>query len=150
MWAVQDRAVLMIMERMENGMISGYKFGKIEDMNCFEDETNDSLYFPVADSTDFPKEIRDKTEKMINSLIYDYEVKNNCKLFLSRLCLNARMITCLDNKGDWRYEISVVITGNEAGNNLWVEDSYEISAEDHLYELFKMYFMKQVEKILFG
>ena len=138
------------MEGMENDMINGYEFGKIEDMNCFEDGTNDSLYFPVVDSADFPKEVRDKTEEMINSLIRGYESENNCKLFLSRLCLNARVITYLDHKGDWRYEISVVITGNEAWNDLWIEDSHEISSEDHLYEPFKMYFMEQVEKFYLG
>lgn len=60
------------------------------------------------------------------------------------------MITYLNHKGDWRYETLIAITGNETSDDLWIEDSHEISLEDHLYEPFKMYFMEQVEKILFG
>lgn len=51
-------------------MINTYQFGRVENLNCFGDGTTNIVYFPVTDSLDFPKAIRDKAEKMIDSIIH--------------------------------------------------------------------------------
>ena len=131
-------------------MISIYKFGKIENIDSFEDEVNNIIYFPVRDSMDFPKAIRDKAEKMIDSMIHIYELENNCKLDLLELCLNARMVVYVDKDGNWTYEILVVISGNMILDDIWIEDSYIIGLDDPLYEPFKAYFMERLEKSIFN
>lgn len=131
-------------------MINTYQFERVEDQNCFEDGTTNMIYFPVADSPDFPKVIRDKAKEMIDSMIYTYEKENNCKLDLSKLCLNARIIAFVGNNGNWSYEIAVVISGNiEEFDDIWIERSYAISQDNLLYAQFKAYFMEQLEKRLF-
>ena len=132
-------------------MINIYQFGRVEDQNCFEDGETNMIYFPViTDSPDFPKAIRDKAEEMIDSMIHTYETDNNCKLDLSKLCLNARIIAFVGNGGNWSYEIAVVMAGNiEEFDDIWIERSYAISRDDLLYAQFKVYFMEQLEKKLF-
>ena len=131
-------------------MINTYQFGHVDDLNCFEDGTTHIVYFPVIDSPDFPKAIRGKTEEMIDSMIHIYEMENNCKLDLSKLCLNARIIVFVGNNGNWSYEIAVVISGNiEEFADIWMERSYAISRDDLIYAQFKAYFMEQLEKKLF-
>lgn len=117
----------------------------------FEDGATNMIYFPViTDSQDFPKMIRDKAEEMIDSMIHAYKTENNCKLDLSKLCLNARIISFVGNGGNWSYEIAVVISSNiEEPYDVWIERSYAISRDDFLYEQFKVYFMEQLEKKLF-
>ena len=131
-------------------MINIYQFERVEDQNCFEDGATNIIYFPVVDSPDFPKVIRDKAEEMIDSIVHTYETENNCKLDLSKLCLNARIIAFVGNNGNWSYEIAVVISSNiEELYDVWIERSYAISQDDLLYEQFKAYFMEQLEKKLF-
>lgn len=133
-----------------NIMINKYQFGRIEDLSCFDDGVTNIVYFPVIGSADFPKAIRNKAEEMIGSIIHVYETDNHCKLDLSKLCLNARIIAFVGNNGNWIYEIAVVISGNmEEFDNIWIERSYSISRNDPLYEQFKAYFMEQLEKELF-
>lgn len=127
-----------------------YKFGKNDSVDSFGDGVNNILYFPVKDSVDFPKAIRDKTEKMIDGMIYTYEMENSCTLNLSKLCLNARMVVFMDKDGNWKYEIVVVISGDRELDYIWIEDSYIIGLDDLLYEPFKGYFMEQLEKSLFN
>ena len=131
-------------------MINTYQFGRVENQNCFEDGATNIIYFPVTDSLDFPKTIRDKAEEMIDSMIHAYEKENNCKLDLSKLCLNARIIAFVGNNGNWSYEIAVVISSNiEELYDVWIERSYAISRDNLLYVQFKAYFMEQLEKRLF-
>lgn len=131
-------------------MINTYQFGRVENLDCFEDDITNIVYFPITDSPDFPKAIRDKTEEMIGSMIHTYETENNCKLDLSKLCLNARILTFVGNSGNWTYEIAVVISGNiEEFDDIWIERSYAINWDDLLYVQFKAYFMEQLEKKLF-
>lgn len=131
-------------------MINTYQFGRVEDINCFEDDITNIVYFPVTDSPDFPKSIRNKAEELIDSMIHTYEAENNCKLDLSKLCLNTRIIAFAGNNGNWIYEIAVVISGNmEEFDNIWIEKSYAISRYDLLYVQFKAYFLEQLEKKLF-
>lgn len=131
-------------------MINTYQFGRVENLDCFEDDITNIVYFPVTDSPDFPKAIRDKAEEMIDSMVCICEKDNHCKLDLSKLCLNARIIAFSGNNGNWSYEIAVVISGNiEEIDDIWIERSYAISRDDLLYVQFKAYFMEQLEKKLF-
>ncbi|MDE6740395.1 MAG: hypothetical protein K2K07_15030 [Lachnospiraceae bacterium] len=131
-------------------MINTYQFGCVEDQNCFEDGATNMIYFPVTDSPDFPKAIRDKAKEMIDSMVHTYETENNCKLDLSKLCLNARIIAFVGNNRRWSYEIAVVISSNiEELYDVWIERSYAISRDDLLYVEFRAYFMEQLEKKLF-
>ena len=131
-------------------MISGYGFGKTERQNCFEDGTVNTLYFPVMDSDGFPPEIRSKTGEIIENMLRAYEAENGCELDLSALCLNARMVVFMDKTGKWSYETAVVISGKSGCDDVWIEEDYSIKPEDHLYEIFRRYFMEQLESNLFN
>lgn len=131
-------------------MINKYRFGRIEDLSCFDDGVTNIVYFPVTDSEDFPKVIRDKAKEMIDSMVHICEKDNHFKLDLSKLCLTARIIASAGNNGYWIYEIAVVISGNIEGfDEIWIERSYSISRNDPLYVQFKAYFMGMLEMELF-
>jgi hypothetical protein len=126
-------------------MISNYGFEDIEIQNSFEDRVTDIIYFPVTDSEDFPIEIREKTEEIIDHIIHTH------KLDISKLRLNARIIVYSDVNGNWLNEISVVISdySGDAFDDAWIEEEYSIGHEDPLYAPLKAYVMKQIEEILF-
>ena len=124
-------------------MISNYGFEDIEIQNSFEDRVTDIIYFPVTDSEDFPIEIREKTEEIIDHIIHTH------KLDISKLRLNARIIVYSDVNGNWLNEISVVISDYSAFDDAWIEEEYSIGHEDPLYAPLKAYVMKQIEEILF-
>ena len=126
-------------------MISNYRFEDIEMQNSFEEGVTDIIYFPVTDSEDFPTEIREKTEEIIDHIIHAH------KLDISKLRLNARIIVYSDANCDWLNEISVLISDYSADalDDAWIEEEYSIGHEDPLYAPLKAYVMKQVEEILF-
>lgn len=126
-------------------MISNYRFEDIEMQNSFEEGVTDIIYFPVTDSEDFPIEIREKTEEIIDHIIHTH------KLDISKLRLNARIIVYSDVNGNWLNEISVVISdySGDAFDDAWIEEEYSIGHEDPLYAPLKAYVMKQIEEILF-
>lgn len=126
-------------------MISNYRFEDIEIENSFEEGVTDMIYFPVTDSEDFPMEIREKTEEIINHIIHTH------KLDISKSRLNARIIVYSDVNGDWLNEISVLISDYSADalDDAWIEEVYSIGHDDPLYVPLKAYVMKQVEEILF-
>ena len=126
-------------------MISNYGFEDIEIQNSFEDRVTDIIYFPVTDSEDFPIEIREKTEEIIDHIIHTH------KLDISKLRLNARIIVYSDVNGNWLNEISGVISdySGDAFDDAWIEEEYSIGHEDPLYAPLKAYVMKQIEEILF-
>lgn len=121
-------------------MFDKYKFEEIEAQNCFEHGVVDILYFPITNKNDFPKEIRDKAEEMINDMIQTY------KLDISQMRLNARIIVFCDKEGSWKKEISIVIADDGIGD--LIEKSYSVECRDALYKPFKEHFMKQLENLL--
>ena len=125
-------------------MLSKYKFEEVERQECFEDGVNDILYFPITDSKDFPLEIREKAEEIIDRIIHTHD------LDISKLRLNARIIVFSDTNGKWINEISIVISDYSAFDDTWIDEEYAIGHDDSLYEPFKAYFMKRLEEILFG
>ena len=124
-------------------MISNYRFEDIEMQNSFEEGVTDMIYFPVTDSEDFPTEIREKTEEIIDHIIHAH------KLDISKLRLNARIIVYSDANCDWLNEISVLISDYSAFDDAWIEEEYSIGHEDPLYAPLKAYVMKRIEEILF-
>ena len=124
-------------------MISNYRFEDIEMQNSFEEGVTDIIYFPVTDSEDFPTEIREKTEEIIDHIIHAH------KLDISKLRLNARIIVYSEANCDWLNEISVLISDYSAFDDAWIEEEYSIGHEDPLYAPLKAYVMKQIEEILF-
>lgn len=101
------------------------------------------IYFPVTDSEDFPQEIREKTEEIIDRIIHTH------KLDISKLRLNARIIVYSDANCDWLNEISVLISDYSAFNDARIEEEYSIGHDDPLYVSLKAYVMKQIGEILF-
>lgn len=55
-------------------MFNRFKFEDVEIENSFEHGVTDMIYFPVTDSADFPKEIREKTEEIIDHIIHTHEL----------------------------------------------------------------------------
>lgn len=141
--------ILPVRVREGKFMLSKYKLEKIDRQNCFEDGVSNILYFPITDSGDFPRGIRSKTENIIDGMINTYEVDNNCKLDLTRLHLNARMVVFMDKSGNWSKEISVVVSGASASDDIWIEGEYSIEDGDSLYKPFRAYFMRRLEEKLF-
>lgn len=125
-------------------MISNYRFEDIEIQNSFEEGVTDMIYFPVTDSEDFPMEIREKTEEIIDRIIHTH------KLDISKLRLNARIIVYSDADCNWLNEISVLISDYySALDDAWIEEEYSIGQEDPLYVPLKAYVMKRIGEILF-
>lgn len=124
-------------------MISNYRFENIEMENSFEEGVTEMIYFPVTDSEDFPMEIREKTEEIIDRIIHTH------KLDISKLRLNARIIVYSDVNCNWLNEISVMISDYSSFDDMWIEEVYSIGHEDFLYVPLKAYVMKQIEEILF-
>lgn len=124
-------------------MISNYRFEDIEIQNSFEEGVTDMIYFPVTDSEDFPMEIREKTEEIIDRIIHTH------KLDISKLRLNARIIVYSDVNCNWLNEISVLISDYSASDDTWIEEEYTIGHEDPLYVPLKAYVMKRLGEILF-
>lgn len=125
-------------------MLNRFKFEDIEIQNSFEDGVTDMIYFPITDSEDFPMEIREKTEEIIDHMIHTHE------LDISKLRLNARIIAYSDVNCNWLNEISVLISDYySALDDAWIEEEYSIGREDSLYEPFKAYVMKRLGEILF-
>lgn len=126
-------------------MISNYRFEDIEIQNSFEEGVTDMIYFPVTDSEDFPMEIREKTEEIIDRIIHTH------KLDISKSRLNARIIVYSDVNGDWLNEISVLISDYsvDALEDAWIEEEYRIGHDDPLYAPLRTYVMKQIGEILF-
>lgn len=124
-------------------MLSRFKFEDIEIQNSFEEGVTDMIYFPVTDSQDFPMEIREKTEEIIDRIIHTH------KLDISKLRLNARIIVYSDVNCNWLNEISVLISDYSASDDTWIEEEYTIGHEDPLYVPLKAYVMKRLGEILF-
>lgn len=124
-------------------MLSRFKFEDIEIQNSFEEGVTDMIYFPVTDSEDFPTEIREKTEEIIDRIIHTH------KLDISKLRLNARIIVYSDVNCNWLNEISVMISDYSTFDDTWIEEGYTIGHEEPLYVPLKAYVMKQIEEILF-
>lgn len=124
-------------------MINNYRFEDIEMQNSFEEGVTKIIYFPVTDSEDFPMEIREKTEEIIDHIIHTH------KLDISKLRLNARIIVYSDVNGNWLNEISVLISDYSTFDDTWIEEEYSIGHENPLYAPLKAYVMKQLEEILF-
>ncbi len=104
------------------------------------------IYFPVTDSEDFPMEIREKTEEIIDRIIHTH------KLDISKSRLNARIIVYSDADCNWLNEISVLISdyySAGAFDDSWIEEEYSIGHDDPLYVPLKAYVMKQIGEILF-
>ena len=55
-------------------MISNYRFEDVEMQNSFEEGVTDMIYFPVTDTEDFPTEIREKTEEIIDHIIHAHKL----------------------------------------------------------------------------
>lgn len=124
-------------------MISNYRFEDIEIQNSFEEGVTDMIYFPVTDSEDFPTEIREKTEEIIDYIIHAH------KLDISKSRLNARIIVYSDANCNWLNEISVLISDYSASDDAWIEEVYSIGHDDPLYVPLRTYVMKQIGEILF-
>lgn len=127
-------------------MLNRFKFEDVEIENSFEHGVTDMIYFPVTDSEDFPMEIREKTEEIIDHMIHTHE------LDISKLRLNARIIAYSDANYNWLNEISVMILdyySAGAFDDTWIEEVYSIGHEDSLYVPLKAYVMKRLEEILF-
>ena len=127
--------------------INIYRFGKIENISSFTDNTSNNIYFPISDSSEIPSLILDKTEEMIRCMLHDYEVEKGYILDLSKLCLCARLVAFINKEGKAIKGISVIIFGID--ENECIEDEYRIVEGDALYEPFREYFMEQLEKSLF-
>lgn len=130
-------------------MLSSFAFHKIEDRDCF-DGVADAMYFPISDSLDFPKSIRNKAEQIIHRMLYVYEREHSCHLDLSELDLEANIGVSWDKDGKQTNEIEVLISGCMGNDEVWLVECQRILKDDVLYKPFKRYFMKQVEKRLFG
>ena len=122
-------------------MLSRYQFKKVNDLKFLHEEIPDSISFPVNDSAEFPGEIRERAEEIIDGIIRD-----NSLLDLSNLALDARIQVSFNDEGVPSLNISVFITDDL---DLCILEDVTIHNGDLLYEPVRKYFMQQLEKALF-
>lgn len=122
-------------------MLSQYQFKKVYDMKSFQEETPSPISFPINDSADFPSEVREKAEELIDEIIHDNSLQD-----LSKLSLDARIQVCFNNEGSTTLNISVFITDDR---DLCLQKDTAVHNGDPLYESVRKYFMQQLEKTLF-
>lgn len=126
-----------------------YRFGKKEMGSSFTEDMCNIIYFPVFDSPGIPTVILNKTGEIIEFMIRNYESENGCILDLSRLCLCARLEAFLNKEGKFVKVISVVISGFDGHEDIWMESEYDIS-KSALLEQFREYFMNKLSDNLFN
>lgn len=122
-------------------MLDKYQFNKVYDLKSFQEETPNPISFPVNDSADFPGEVREKAEELIDGIIHDNSLQD-----LSKLSLDARIQVCFNNEGSPVLNISVFITDDR---DLCIQKDIAVHNGDPLYEPVRKYFMEQLEKALF-
>ena len=122
-------------------MLSQYQFKKVYDMKSFQEETPSPISFPINDSADFPSEVREKAEELIDGIIHDNSLQD-----LSKLSLDARIQVCFNNEGSPTLNISVFITDDL---DICIQKDVAVNNGDPLYESVRKYFMQQFEKTLF-
>lgn len=122
-------------------MLSKYQFKKVYGMNSFQEETPSPISFPINDSAEFPGEVREKAEELIDGIIQDNSLQD-----LSKLSLDARIQVCFNNEGLPVLNISIFITDDL---DICIQKDVAVHNGDPLYEPLRRYFMQQLEKALF-
>lgn len=122
-------------------MLSRYQFKKVNDLKSLQEDIPNSISFPVNDSAEFPREIRERAEEIIDGIIHD-----NSLLDLSNLTFDARIQVSFNDEGVPSLSISVFITDDL---DLSILEEVAIHNGDPLYEPVRKYFMQQLEKALF-
>lgn len=128
-------------------MLGKYGFKGLDGESCFCHGGFGSIYFPVLDSGETPEGIMRKTEQMVDELLHIYYIAHGCRMQLSGLYLNALVKV---NTDDRSMGISVKISDYDLVEDHMVEKNYGIWRGNPLYGEYKSYFMKQLEKELFG
>lgn len=122
-------------------MLSRYQFKEVNDLKSFQEEIPNSISFPVNDSAEFPAEVRERAEEIIDGIIRDNSLQD-----LSELALDVRIQVSFNDEGVPRLNISVFITDDL---DLSILEEVTIRNVDPLYEPIRKYFMWQLEKALF-
>ena len=122
-------------------MLSRYQFKEVNDLKSFQEEIPNSISFPVNDSAEFPSEVRERAEEIIDGIIRD-----NSLLDLSELALDVRIQVSFNDEGVPSLNISVFITDDL---DLSILEEVTIRNVNPLYEPVRKYFMQQLEKALF-
>ena len=122
-------------------MLGRYQFRKVYDLKSFQEERPNPISFPISDSAEFPVEIRERAEEIIDKIIHD-----NSLLDLSNLTLDVRIQVSFNDEGVPSLNISVFITDDL---DLSILEEVTIHDGDPLYEPVRKYFMQQLEKALF-
>lgn len=128
-------------------MLGKYGFKGLDGESCFCHGGFGSIYFPVLDSGETPEGIMRKTEQMVDELLHAYPVIHGCSMKVSGLYLNAVVQL---NPEDRSMGISVKVSDYDLVEDHMAEKNYGIWRGNSLYGEFKSYFMKQLEKELFG
>lgn len=128
-------------------MLGRYGFRGLDAESCFCDSGSGSLYFPVLDSVETPEGIMAKTEEMVDGLLHMYYFMNGCRMETGELYLNAVVKV---NPAEKKMGIHVKISDYDSLEDHVAEKKYSIWRGNPLYGQFKSYFMRQLEKELFG
>lgn len=122
-------------------MLGRYQFRKVYDLKSFQEEKPNPISFPIDDSAEFPAEIRERAEEIIDGMIRDNSLQD-----LSKLTLDVRIQVGFNDEGLPGLSISVFITDDF---ELCILKDVVINNGDPLYEPIRKYFMQQLEKALF-
>lgn len=128
-------------------MLSRYGFQGLDAESCFQEPECGNLYFPVLDSAETPEGIIKKTEGMVNEMLHMYRISHGHEMHLSGLYLNAVVKV---NPAEKKMGIHVKISDYDSLEDHVAEKKYSIWRGNPLYGQFKSYFMRQLEKELFG
>lgn len=125
-------------------MLSKYGFKGQDAESCFDDPEFENMYFPILDSVEAPKGIMDKTEEMIEELLRMYQINS-----IRRMGLYLNALVQVDPAKN-KMGICVKISDYDSLEDHIAEKRFIIWRGSPLYGEFKSYFMRQVEKELFG
>jgi len=125
-------------------MLSKYGFKGQDAESCFDDPEFGNMYFPILDSVEAPKGIMDKTEEMIEELLRMYQINS-----IRRMGLYLNALVQVDPAKN-KMGICVKISDYDSLEDHIAEKRFIIWRGSPLYGEFKSYFMRQVEKELFG
>lgn len=126
------------------------KSNRILSGNSFTERDIDLIHL-TADSDELPKEITEKVDSMINNIIENYEEQERHKLDIEQLEIDARLLISTANP-EHKPESSIDVTimsGEENPEEILIYDEFIVLPETAIHEVFKRYFMKRLEEILF-
>jgi len=120
--------------------------------NSFSKGDIDLLYFSIGKGNNFPKDIKETIDLMINGIICGHESGHGCRVDVTQLEADARLLISLANpEHKPEHIIDVTISSCDPDNKeILLYDEFVVYPDSEMFDIFKRCFMNQLEEALFG